>query len=354
MQELITEGIITEVYGFQSISYFINDEKLFVPSNYKMMRNHEDAGLMRCNRIRHNGKEKLVYSIGEMKSMDVYCRFMHYSAFVNVLCKILDIAIAVKSSGFLNISNLNFSPDHVYLDSETLSPHIMYFPLASHQTEKKAVQELRENLQKMVKDVTSVSSEARDELYGYLSNSSISLEELKTKLGRRVNGTPLNAQPVAGNAKSNETAGSGSSFQKPELRPATGNAKSNGTAGSGPSFRKPEYRPAAGNANYYETTLLSQGLKLIPVDGGQNGFDIYNSEFVIGKQSGAVNGVIPNAAVSRKHCVITCANGNYFIEDLGSTNGTKINGTKIPSHQKTGISSGDIIKIADVKYQVEI
>jgi pSer/pThr/pTyr-binding forkhead associated (FHA) protein len=50
----------------------------------------------------------------------------------------------------------------------------------------------------------------------------------------------------------------------------------------------------------------------------------------------------PEAKVSRRHARITLSNGQYFLEDLGSTNGTFINrGKRLPPGQRQVLCDGD-------------
>ena len=51
---------------------------------------------------------------------------------------------------------------------------------------------------------------------------------------------------------------------------------------------------------------------------------------------------INNLGASKRHAVITCQNGSYFIEDLNSTNGTLLNNEPIT---KAGLSGKDVVTI---------
>ena len=76
---------------------------------------------------------------------------------------------------------------------------------------------------------------------------------------------------------------------------------------------------------------------------------INKPEFVLGK-SANVDGSISNSTnVSRKHCKITQVGCNYMIEDLGSTNGTILNGYILNSHEGYYINNGDKLVLADVE-----
>ncbi len=52
--------------------------------------------------------------------------------------------------------------------------------------------------------------------------------------------------------------------------------------------------------------------------------------------------------ISREHLRISCENGAYYIEDLNSTNGSKLNGESIRGKGKTSLSDGDVVSLADV------
>lgn len=49
--------------------------------------------------------------------------------------------------------------------------------------------------------------------------------------------------------------------------------------------------------------------------------------------------------VSRFHAEISITDGRYYIKDMGSTNGTYVNGKKVPPYKLTLIRSGDQIRL---------
>ncbi len=60
--------------------------------------------------------------------------------------------------------------------------------------------------------------------------------------------------------------------------------------------------------------------------------------------------VLDHTAISRFHCRITCETGLYFVQDLGSTNGTYLNGRRITRER---LSPGDELIVANVGMLVE-
>ncbi|MGD9510155.1 MAG: type VI secretion system-associated FHA domain protein TagH [Geminicoccaceae bacterium] len=53
----------------------------------------------------------------------------------------------------------------------------------------------------------------------------------------------------------------------------------------------------------------------------------------------------PQPTLSRHHCVIEAGNGGFTVVDLGSTNGTRLNGRVVPPHLPTPLSAGDRLEL---------
>ena len=62
---------------------------------------------------------------------------------------------------------------------------------------------------------------------------------------------------------------------------------------------------------------------------------------------------IPHGQISRCHCELLESKGSVFIRDLGSTNGTMVKGTMLPSKTKVPIPSGSVIKLGELAFRVQ-
>jgi pSer/pThr/pTyr-binding forkhead associated (FHA) protein len=59
---------------------------------------------------------------------------------------------------------------------------------------------------------------------------------------------------------------------------------------------------------------------------------------------------LESSRVSRRHCVLTEASGDVVIRDLGSTNGTWVNGRRV---QRERLKPGDEVSIAHICFRLE-
>ena len=68
---------------------------------------------------------------------------------------------------------------------------------------------------------------------------------------------------------------------------------------------------------------------------------------VLGKGSAATHQVAGNPAISRTHIRITWQDGQFYLEDLESTNKTKLNGIELSPRVPSVLASGDTLDLAD-------
>ena len=67
---------------------------------------------------------------------------------------------------------------------------------------------------------------------------------------------------------------------------------------------------------------------------------------VLGRREG-VDITLPSQSVSKEHCAFTIGAGVVEIEDLGSTNGVLINGTRLQPGAKRRLFHGDSVRVAE-------
>ena len=62
---------------------------------------------------------------------------------------------------------------------------------------------------------------------------------------------------------------------------------------------------------------------------------------------------IASSQVSRAHCRITLGDDTVYVEDLGSANGTMVDGKMLPPHQPTSIAPGATLIVGPAEFQVD-
>jgi len=87
--------------------------------------------------------------------------------------------------------------------------------------------------------------------------------------------------------------------------------------------------------------------ELLPVGGGDP-IPLLKPELLLGRREGC-DIVLRFPNVSGQHCALTVIDGYWFVKDLGSSNGTKVNGSRVTEQR---LAPGDTLSIARHGYEI--
>lgn len=78
-------------------------------------------------------------------------------------------------------------------------------------------------------------------------------------------------------------------------------------------------------------------------DGARLVVPLSGEEIILGRAAQGSTVRLPERDVSRRHARFTCSNGAVWIEDLGSSNGTRVNGERIQTKRR--LREGDLVQL---------
>lgn len=149
---------------------------------------------------------------------------------------------------------------------------------------------------------------------------------------------------------------SGGNTSAPAEKPHKDNLYKN-LDGFAPSSRKVRINTEDTTVLTEDTTVLTESSNVSSafLINLQNGARISVSQmpFVIGKSEKKADYVLDNPAVSRAHARIIERQGNYYVIDLGSTNGTYIKDKRLESDKEYLLADNDTLKIADNEFRFQ-
>ena len=90
--------------------------------------------------------------------------------------------------------------------------------------------------------------------------------------------------------------------------------------------------------------------KLISTE-GERSIRLKKDVTIVGRKRGVCDIFIDRSSISKLHCIIVKTDGLLFIRDLGSTNGTKVNGQRVT---RGALLPGDELSFANSKYKVHL
>lgn len=90
--------------------------------------------------------------------------------------------------------------------------------------------------------------------------------------------------------------------------------------------------------------------QLVPNDGGPP-ITLHQPITVIGRNAKLCDLVINQTNISKQHCMLVKTDGLIYMRDLGSTNGTRVNGQRVV---RGALLPGDLISFSSVAYRVHL
>src|SRR5216684_6486123 len=94
---------------------------------------------------------------------------------------------------------------------------------------------------------------------------------------------------------------------------------------------------------------MSMRAQLVPLDGGA-AVEVVKDLTLVGRKE-ECDLRLDHKSVSKMHCVIVKTDGLLLLRDLGSTNGTRVNGHRV---RRAALLPNDQVSIANYKFRVHL
>lgn len=304
MEHTMSSMIIKEGLTGRNVTFLLAGQEAYSPTSHKMMQGMLGAGLLSCSVYKYNGRPKIMYFTGSKKALSALGS-LEGQQVLTISKSLVNVAEQLYSADFLNLENVVISAERVFVDVESEACYFMFLPLNNgglglgrDRFEAQTMNLLRSFVMRYSAD----SNPKLQELIGFLSGGVASIRQVKQLLAS------VERQATT-------------TYVKP------------GDSGA---------------------LTGSHGLHLVGL-GTPVAVDIAitKPEFVFGKSVNGVDGTISfNNAISRVHCKVTQSGGKTYLADLGSSNGTYVNGKKLADGQLVQIRPGDRIRLANSDFEL--
>ncbi len=305
MNMLLEQNLLSEMNCGSNYTCILKDNGLFLPTEYKVLQSQNNSCFVKCMKMLFNGQIQFYYLTSQYQTLSGLLNTLTPDSFLSIVTNLLANIIDVKNNGFLSCLNINIDFDHIYIDASNYQVKLVYIPTSRKVFSDNAQfeNELRTSLIKLISKTASLSSSKNIQLMQDLSNGMLSMEDLYKR--------------IKGNHNTSAE------------RPGT----------------PPE-----------QSTYSDGSCTIIAINAPVNlAIEVNKDEFVIGKKADSVDGVISfNKMISRIHCKIIRKNNGFNVVDLRSANGTYVNRMRIQPDVPYPIKNGDILKLANSEFKVQI
>lgn len=296
MNLLLENGDIKQLDCGTNFSYILNDNSMFLVSDYKMLQKQSESNFVKCMKMLYNGRIQLYYSTQSLRPLTSVLNNIDENKFYDIIMNLISQVNKVMQNGFLSCRNVDLSLEHIFVNSDTYNISLTYLPVSKkiYDSDTLVEKELRALLIQLIDENPRFSQGKAKKLLAKLNDSSITFEQICSFL-------------------SDESGDESLRNEKKTVRLVSLNA--------------PEE---------YVITITKDN-------------------FVLGRSQQLADGVVPdNRMVGRTHCRINVKEDKYFITDLDSLNGTFVNGIRLPAKSSSEIKDGDMIRMSSSEFKVSI
>lgn len=276
-----------------------NNDDFFLPG-FKILNKQQGKGLLPAMRVFHNGQMKLIYRTEACVSLNEWMKKKEKDKVRQVVKRLTDTVLAMKTNGFLQAANLVLEPEMVFIDESSYQTYMIVLPLGNRAGQQ--------GWEKKYVDLLRLISRETGEKMDFLELDNVSAEYIARSL----------------------------EFEGVEKK------KENFSDGKIRGVKKQD------TPRGHETLILEY------VEGGLlRQLTVNSEEYVIGKSPLMANGVIGGiSTISRKHCKIIRTDMGFQVMDLGSLNGTYVNQIKVREGEKAALKAGDVLRLAKLDLRV--
>lgn len=388
---------IVQSQSATNLIYLFQYDQMFSQTGYKVLQSQTDNGFIKCARILHNGKTELIYDVSGFETLSSLLAKLNPEIFQVVFANLVSMIQEVKNNGFMQYDNIETSFHKIYLDCNSYKVYFIYLPVEEQSFKNDFVSfedKFRKNIIAAIDENANLVDPAVLKIRNSLS-AGFSMETVVEGMKKKGQNTQLN--PPADSPKCPDSAPQRVKKRIPKQKKRV-------------SFRpilitmiqliavalivcvyflssfsfliqiiidavvlvldilavililhKPKSRKRSVPVNTVFQTKCQGGptelldsifvpsLMLCGLKTPQKVEVLIDKpEFIIGKNPESVDGVVAfNKAISRVQCKFLYEDSQYYLVDLGSLNGTFLNGARLTANVKAPVKNGDKIRMAN-------
>lgn len=168
MNEIIQEKYGSFLQSMKKLSYTLNDNQLFSLNQYKICNNQTQDLFVKCQKIQHNGKVRILYFTEEYENILDVVKEINERDYYKICENLIHEIIQIKDNGFLNMHNVILEPNMIYLEKDTLKIKFIYIPITSTLDKNCDIEEVIKNVLLKITDKILYSK-----LYNVLETSNL-------------------------------------------------------------------------------------------------------------------------------------------------------------------------------------
>jgi len=343
---VISKGSLVTIKSKLSRTDKINEREM------EYLLNNYTGGLFK---VAYDGKKYIEYTAPMATALDKYLknRVIDENTFWKIIAQIVKCTKTVELCGLYQ-DNLWLDTNVIFINETTLELYFIYQPLKENGNIGNAFAVISDITYSEIKKHMGMQDDFLVNFQTFLNQgNNYRIEQIQEYLMRvcpAINGIIYDAERGKSGYLTTDPIAYGQHYEKDERTMNSDDTvclDEQGTVVLG----------ALEEEEYGETTVLEKKNRkclCLVRKSDESRVAMTGTTFYIGKSSTNDYCITGNSAVSRKHAVISYNDDEYYLSDLGSTNGTLVNGERIDNGIEKKLMDGDEIVLADEEFCIEI
>ncbi len=277
--------------------------------------------------ITYDGKKQLTYEAPACITLQKYLKEARLEErfFWKIMSQMLDVELAAQARGLYPV-HLVMSRELIFIDENTLSMYFLYQPVTG-------AKDVTDNLFALVHDMIyeqlkkngGTGPDYLIDFQNYLQRGDYRLEHIRQYVAQAAGG---GASPRMG-SRTPQPAGDEEEPEQYTVMLGSGRNADSGSLG--------------GRKNIQVIRLRTKERTSFSGDVVKMGRSSQNTYCIVG-----------NTSIGRSHAAIVRRGDACYLKDMGSVNGTSVNGRRLAENQACRLQSGDRIQLADEEFVFEL
>ncbi len=277
--------------------------------------------------ITYDGKKQLTYEAPACITLQKYLKEARLEErfFWKIMSQMLDVELAAQARGLYPV-HLVMSRELIFIDENTLSMYFLYQPVTG-------AKDVTDNLFALVHDMIyeqlkkngGTGPDYLIDFQNYLQRGDYRLEHIRQYVAQAAGG---GASPRMG-SRTPQPAGDDEEPEQYTVMLGSGRNADSGSLG--------------GRKNIQVIRLRTKERTSFSGDVVKMGRSSQNTYCIVG-----------NTSIGRSHAAIVRRGDACYLKDMGSVNGTSVNGRRLAENQACRLQSGDRIQLADEEFVFEL
>ncbi|MCI9612107.1 MAG: FHA domain-containing protein [Eubacterium sp.] len=277
--------------------------------------------------ITYDGKKQLTYEAPACVTLEKYLKEarLEEQFFWKIMAQMLDVELAAQARGLYPV-HLVMNRELIFIEEETLRMHFIYQPVTG-------AKDVTDSLFALVHDIIyeqlkkngGTGPDYLIDFQNYLQRGDYRLEHIRQYIGQAGS---LGAASGAGRSTPQQQA----EEEEPEQYTVMLGSGTNADSGH-----------LGGKKSIQITRLRTKERTSFSGDVVKMGRSNQNTYCIVG-----------NTSIGRSHAAIVRRGDVCYLKDMGSVNGTSVNGRRLSQNQACRLQSGDRIQLADEEFVFEL